>query len=62
MARSEDVMQHNSDRKIGGRSARKPWRLGRGGTASRIVQWKTGARARGYVEAIEVVVKIADVP
>jgi hypothetical protein len=27
-----------SDRKVGGRSARKPWRLGRGGTASRIVQ------------------------
>jgi hypothetical protein len=34
---SEEI-QHNSDRKVGGHRAQKPWRLDGVGMASRIVQ------------------------
>jgi len=53
-------MRPDSGRKIGGHKAQKQWRLGGVGTASRIVRYKTDARA--HIEAIEIVVKITDMP
>lgn len=50
----------DNDRKVGGHKAQKLRRLGEAGTASRIVGRKIKARA--HLEAIEIVVKIADVP
>jgi hypothetical protein len=50
----------NDDGTIGGHQAQKPWRLDGVGAASRIVKYNTDAGA--YLEAIEVVEKIADVP
>jgi hypothetical protein len=46
--------------KIGGREAQTLWRLGEVGMASKTVREKGEAGA--YIEAIEVVVKIADMP
>jgi len=40
--------------------AQKLWRLGKVGTASKVVRMKSEARAN--VEVIEIVAKIADVP
>lgn len=53
-------MRRDNDRKVGWREARKLWRLGEGGTVSKVVRIKTKARAQ--VDVIEIVVKIADVP
>lgn len=53
-------MRSDKDRKVGGRKARKPWRLGEVGTASKFLRMKTEARA--HVEIIEIVENIADVP
>jgi hypothetical protein len=46
--------------KIGGREAQKLWWLGEVGMASKTVREKVEAGA--YIEAIEVVERIADVP
>lgn len=53
-------MRNDKDGKIGGRKARKLWRLGEVGTASKIVRMNTEARA--HLEVIEIVAIIADVP
>ena len=53
-------MRRHNDRNVGGPRAQKLWRLDGVGTASRIVHYKIGAGA--YLEVIEVVEKIADVP
>lgn len=53
-------MQYHSEKKLGGCRAQKLWRLDEVGTASRIVHQKIGVGA--YLEVIEVVEKIADVP
>ncbi len=53
-------MGSSNDRKVGGRKARKPWRLGEVGTASKFVRMNTEARA--HLELIEMVVIVADMP
>ena len=53
-------MRSDNDRKVGGHQARKQWRLGEVGTASKFVQTITEARA--HVEVIEMVAIFADMP
>lgn len=53
-------MRSGNERKVGGRKARKPWRLGEVGTASKFV--RTNTEARAHVEVIEMVAIIADMP
>lgn len=53
-------MRSDNDRKVGGHQARKQWRLGEVGTASKFLRMKTEARA--HVEVIEIVANIADMP
>jgi hypothetical protein len=53
-------MERDDGRKVGWHKAQKRWRLGEVGTASWIV--RVEIKAGAYLEATEIVAKIADVP
>jgi hypothetical protein len=53
-------MRRDKGKKVGGHEARKLWRLGEVGMASRFLEEKSKAGA--HLDAIETVAKIADVP